>query len=348
MANRDIIVVGSSAGGVEALSRLVAKLSPDLAAAVFVTMHFPAQSISVLPRILSRAGKLPAVHPRDGDPIEYGRIYVAPPDCHLLIYRDSIRLVRGPTENGNRPAIDPMFRSAAVAFGRQVIGVVLTGNLDDGTAGLLAVKRHGGLAVVQNPEDAMFASMPSSAIEHVHTDHVVNLEDMPALLERLVRQPLPETHPAPAIARDDDTRETAYSAFDLDMIETPEQHPGEPSGFGCPDCGGVLWRIRDGDLIRYRCRVGHGWTGEALVERQAASLDAALWTALRALEESVALNNQLASRFEKRGATNMASRYRDNARVALERADVIRTTIIASGQGHAVPASEPLTRAGGG
>ena len=331
MTYRDILVVGTSAGGVETLSRLVSKLSPDLPAAMFITMHFPAQGISVLPRILSRAGPLSALHPEDEDPIEYGRIYVAPPDRHLLIYREGMRLVRGPTENGNRPAIDPMFRSAAVAFGRQVIGVVLTGNLDDGTAGLLAIKRRNGLAVIQSPEDAMFPSMPASAMQNARADHVVPIDEMAALLERLVREPIPDAVPVRAFARDEDSRENAYSAFDLDMIENPEQHPGEPSTFGCPDCGGTLWRIRDGDLIRYRCRVGHGWTGEALIERQEASLDTALWTALRALEESVTLNNQLAGRFEKRGVAKMASRYRDNARLALERADVIRDVIM-SGQ----------------
>jgi two-component system chemotaxis response regulator CheB len=325
MSTRDIIVVGASAGGVEAMSRLVAGLPADFPAAVFVTLHFPSGGISVLPRILSRAGKLPAVHPEDGDAIEYGRIYVAPPDRHLLINRTGIRLVRGPTENGNRPAIDPMFRSAAVSFGPQVIGVVLTGNLDDGTAGLLAIKRAGGIAVVQDPDDAMFSSMPSSALQHVAADHVTSLDDLSELLSRLVEEPIPDI---PKRQVKTDVRENAYSAFDLAMIENPQEHPGQPSSFGCPDCGGVLWQLQDGEMTRFRCRVGHGWTSDALIERQQSNLDAALWTALRALEENVALANQMASRFEKRGAVRIAKKYRDDARLTLERADVIRNVIM--------------------
>src|SRR4051812_13953252 len=161
MAKKDIIVIGASAGGVEALSRLVHSLPADLPAAVFVTVHFPRTSQSVLPRILSRAGSLPAVHPKDGEPIRRGTIYVAPPDQHLLLVNGAVRLVRGPTENGNRPAIDPMFRSAAVAYGDRVIGVVLSGNLDDGTAGLMSITRRGGVGVAQDPEDALFSSMPA-------------------------------------------------------------------------------------------------------------------------------------------------------------------------------------------
>lgn len=343
MATRDIIVVGASAGGVEALSKLVAGIPRDFPAAIFVTLHFPTGGISVLPRILSRAGVLPATHPEDGDPIEYGRLYVAPPDRHLLLYRDGIRLIRGPTENSNRPAIDPMFRSAAVAFGHQVIGVVLTGNLDDGTAGLLAIKRAGGIAVVQNPDDAMFASMPSSAMQHLSVDHVADLDDMATLLSRLVDEPVAD---ATKHREKTDVRENAYSAFDLGMIETPQEHPGQPSSFGCPDCGGVLWQLQDGDMTRFRCRVGHGWTSDALLERQQSNLDAALWTALRALEENVALSNQMAVRFEKRGAARIAKRYRDAARATLARVDVIRNVIM-SGEPAAPgqPVDEELLKA---
>ncbi|MGH7620622.1 MAG: chemotaxis protein CheB, partial [Gemmatimonadaceae bacterium] len=167
MIHRDIIVVGASAGGVEALQRLVAYLPANFGGSMFVTVHFPEHGTSTLPRILTRAGPLTAIHPVNGEPIIPGRIYVARPDFHLLLGPTGIRLVRGPRENGNRPAVDPMFRSAAVAFGRRVIGVVLTGNLDDGTSGLAAIKRRGGLAIAQDPSDALFPSMPHSAIEHV-------------------------------------------------------------------------------------------------------------------------------------------------------------------------------------
>jgi two-component system, chemotaxis family, protein-glutamate methylesterase/glutaminase len=192
---RDIVVIGTSAGGVEALQILVRTLPPKLPAAVFVTIHFPEHGTSVLPRILSRAGSIPAMHAEDRDPIVHGRIYIAPPDHHLLLTPRGVRVVRGPKEKGNRPAIDPMFRSAAVAFGPRVIGVVLTGNLDDGTAGLKSIKRRGGLAVVQDPEEALFAPMPSSAIENVAVDRVVRLTDFGRTIQELMREPIPDLDP---------------------------------------------------------------------------------------------------------------------------------------------------------
>lgn len=193
--HRNVIVIGASAGGVEVLTQLVGTLPSSLDAAVFVTLHFPAHGTSVLPRLLSRAGPLETVHPADDAPVRPGRIYVAPPDHHMLVFRDRVRLVRGPPENGNRPALDPMFRSAALAHGSRVVGVVLTGNLDDGTSGLMAVKRRGGIAVVQDPTDAMFPSMPASALEHVRVDHVVSIGSLGPLLAWLVGEPRSDESP---------------------------------------------------------------------------------------------------------------------------------------------------------
>src|SRR5262245_4337312 len=240
MANRtrDILVIGTSAGGVEALQTIVKTLPPKLPAAVFVTLHFPEHGTSVLPRILSRAGPLPAMHASDKDPIVHGRIYIAPPDHHLLLTTRGIRIVRGPKDNGNRPAIDPMFRSAAVAFGPRVIGVVLTGNLDDGTAGLRSIKRRGGLAVVQDPEEALFASMPNSAIENVEVDRVVRLSHFGRMLQELIQEPIPDLEPP---VSQGDAMENEYAAGDLDAMDQPEKHPGTVSPYSCPDCGGVLW-----------------------------------------------------------------------------------------------------------
>jgi two-component system, chemotaxis family, protein-glutamate methylesterase/glutaminase len=326
MATRDIVVIGASAGGVEAVSRIVSKLPADLPASIFVTIHFPPQGISVLPRILERAGVLPVVHAADGEEIRRGRIYIAPPDRHLLLYPDRIRLIRGPTENGNRPAIDPMFRSAAVAYGARVIGVVLTGNLDDGTAGLLAVKRRDGVTLVQNPMDAMFPSMPASAVQHIEPDEILKLDEIAAAIVRYTAGEVPGGVETPAA--EDDVRENGYSAFEMAMIENPDEHPGHPSGFGCPDCGGALWQIHDGDLVRFRCRVGHAWTSDGLIDRQDAALEAALWSALRALEESVALSDQMSQRFDKRGQPSLASRYRDAAALGSQRAEVIREVLM--------------------
>lgn len=325
MPPRHIIVIGASAGGVEALTTLVGGLTRDIPAAVFVTVHFPAAGSSALPRILDRAGVLPAVHAEDRQHIEDGTIYVAPPDHHLLIFGDVIRLYRGPRENGNRPAVDPMFRSAALAYGPRVIGVVLSGNLDDGTSGLLAIKRRGGIAVVQDPDEAMFSSMPQSAIDHVKIDYVVKLEQMGTLLAELADRPtLVEEH----TVSDDARKETEYSEIDLARIEDVGSHPGDLAPFGCPDCGGTLWELREGNLVRFRCRVGHAWTSEALLASQAETLDAALWTALRALEESASLSRQLAERARSRGNDRLAERMGDNAVVAERRAETIRAVLL--------------------
>ena len=215
MPNRDIVVIGASAGGIEALQQLLRPLRADFPASIFVTVHFPENSTSVLPRILTRAGRIPAIAAADGEPIVPGRIYVAQPNHHLLLEQDCIRLVRGPRENGNRPAIDPMFRSAAIALGPRVIGVVLTGLLDDGTAGLAAIKRAGGVAVVQDPSDAVFPSMPESAIQYVDVDHVVPIRDMARILSTLVDQPL-ETMSLPPTRGD--ITENRLSAGDTDAI----------------------------------------------------------------------------------------------------------------------------------
>jgi two-component system chemotaxis response regulator CheB len=324
MLPRYLIVIGASAGGVEALTDVVRHLPADIDAAVFVTIHFPPTSASALPRILSRAGKLAATHAVDGQSIERGTIYLAPPDNHLLIFRDHVRLYRGPRENGNRPAIDPMFRSAALAYGPRVIGVVLTGSLDDGTSGLLAIKRRGGVAIAQDPEDAMFPSMPQSAIEHVAVDHVVKLKDLPPLLSDLAKQPVIEEE---KVASDPAEKDIEYAEVDLARIEDADDHPGVLAPFGCPDCGGTLWELREGDLVRFRCRVGHAWTSDGLLARQTETLDAALWTALRALEESASLSAQLAERARARGNARLAEKLSDNAKLALRRSRTIRDVL---------------------
>ncbi len=325
-AAHDIVVIGASAGGVEALSQIVQQLPSGFPAAVFVTLHFPANAISVLPSILGRAGNLPVEHASDHQRIVHGRVYVAPPDHHLLLFPGVLRVVRGPKENGNRPAVDPMFRSAAVAYGSRVIGIVLTGNLDDGTAGLLAIKRRGGTTIVQDPADALFPAMPASALEHVDVDHIVNLDELPSLLCQLVVRPTAAGEAGPVTKSEN--QENAYSAMDLRVIESPEEHPGQPSAFSCPDCGGVLWQIDDGDLVRYRCRIGHGWTTDGLANEQIDTLDAALWTALRALEESAALSHQLAQRLERRGNAALVERYLENARTARQRAALVRQVLL--------------------
>lgn len=253
MPGHDIIVIGASAGGVEALMSVVRGLPRDLPAALFVVLHVPPDGESVLPKILSHAGPLPAVHPQDGDAIEHGHIYVAPPDYHLLVERGRVRVIRGPRENRYRPAVDPLFRSAARAYGPRVVGVILSGMLDDGAAGLAAIHARGGIGVAQDPDDALFPGMPTSAMRHDHPTHIVPATEIGPLLTRLAHEPTREVEKA-AVSEALE-KETAIAALDMGAIGDPDK-PGKPSVFGCPECGGVLWEMDEGPLPRYRCRVG--------------------------------------------------------------------------------------------
>ena len=325
MQCRNIVVIGASAGGIEALQRIVRELPADLDASLFVTVHFPEGSASLLPQVLGRKGRLPTSHPADGERIVTRRIYVAPPDYHLLIEHGAMRLVRGARENGHRPAIDPMFRSAAVAFGPRVIGVILSGNLDDGVSGLAAVKRRGGVALVQDPADAAFDSMPRSAIAHTRVDRIATAAELGKVIVEYVQTPVDERELRPMT---DDTREVAYAAVRLDTIESPEEHPGTVSPFSCPDCGGVLWQIREGDIVRFRCRVGHGWTMDALLTEQADQVDDALWAALRALEERASLLWQMSARYRRHGSDALGARFQRQSEQMEARAHLVRDLLV--------------------
>jgi two-component system chemotaxis response regulator CheB len=344
MPGRDIIVIGASAGGVEALMELV-RLPPDLPAAVFVVLHLPAGSMSVLPSILNRAGTLPGVHPQEGQAIQPGRIYVAPPDFHLLVKNGTVRLTRGPRENRNRPAADPLFRTAARAYAARVVGVVLSGALDDGTAGLAAIKSAGGVAVVQDPAEALYPGMPSNARDQVAVDYCLPVAEIARLLARLVREPIPGPNRSHAlILTKEMTREADMSELDPTELQNPER-PGTPSVFGCPDCGGVLWELEEGNLMHFRCRVGHAWSPDSLLAQQVESLETALWTALRALEESVALSRQLADQAERRGYSRASVRFREQQRGAEEHALVIRKVLLSH---NSPPPPESVDEGGNG
>ena len=322
MAGRDIVVIGGSAGSIEAVAELVKGLPQDFPGSVFVVVHFPGSVTSTLPRILSRAGPLPARHAVSGEEIEPGRIYVAPPDCHLYLSDGQTRLTRGPKENGHRPAIDPLFRTAAHSYGPRVVGVVLSGNLNDGTAGLLAVKQHRGIAIAQSLESALYQGMPRSAIEHVEMDHVLAPSEIPLLLTELALEPVqrPEVVLMPDISPDD------QQADDFAIADRHTQ-PGVPSTMTCPECHGTLWEVKDNELVRFRCRVGHAYSDEALLVHQSEQLEAALWTALRSLEEHSALARRLAARANSRGHSHSASSFTEQAMDAEHHASVIRTAL---------------------
>ena len=318
------MVIGTSSGGVEALRRLAGDLPPDLPAALFVVMHVPEWAPSGLPGILSRAGPLKAVHPEDGDRIEKGRIYVAPPDFHLLVERGRVRLARGPKENRYRPAVDTLFRTAALAYGPRVVCVVLSGALNDWTAGLQAVKQRGGVAVVQDPGDALFSGMPDSALEYVGADHCLPMEKIAPLLVRLSGEPAKEegVYPVP----DDMELESRIAGLDPTAIDSDER-PGELSRFTCPECSGPLYEIQSGDLVRFRCRVGHAFTAESMLYDKYDEVEKALYAALNTLEESALMADRLAARSHEHQHGHAATRFERRAEDARQQARIIRQVL---------------------
>lgn len=298
MAQRDMVVIGASAGGIQALTTLVGGLPADFPAAVLVVVHIPPYAVSRLPEILGRAGPLPVAPAQHGEPIAPGRIYVAPPDRHLLVRQGWVELTRGPRENHSRPAIDPLFRTAARAYGPRVIGVVLSGALYDGSMGLLAITTRGGVAVVQDPEEAAFASMPRSALAMVTADHVLPAVGMAPVLSSLIGNSVDGKRDAHMI--DDEERLAAVIAQDF-AAQAEDERAEETTLYTCPDCGGVLWQGREGPELRFRCHVGHAYGPEVLHHQKSEELEAALWTSLRLLKEKATLTRQLANRAQATG-----------------------------------------------
>lgn len=326
-----MIAVGTSAGGVEALIAIVRGLTPNFPATLFIVLHLSADAPSLLPELLNRAGYLPASHPTDGEEIRRGHIYVAPPDHHLLVEQGYMRVVRGPKENRHRPAVDPLFRSLARAYGPRAIGVVLTGALDDGTAGLLAIKRRNGLAVVQDPTDAFYPSMPQSALDHVAVDYTVPIADMAALLKKLSFERVQDVNIGP-VPEDMDT-EVKMAEADM-QVQLEDKQVGTPSAYSCPECGGVLWEIQDGEMIRFRCRIGHAFTLDSMIAEQADALEEALWVALKILQERASVSRHMAEQAHKKGNVILAHRYEERYRDAEQRATLLLNVLR---KGEAVP-----------
>jgi two-component system chemotaxis response regulator CheB len=322
-AGRNIIVVGASAGGVQVLQDLMRGLPEDFPAALFVVVHTSASSPGILPQILDRAGPLHAAHPEDREKYKMGRVYVAPPDFHMLLKDNQILVTRGPKENGFRPAVDALFRTAAISHGPRVVGVVLTGGLDDGTVGLIHIKNEGGIAVAQDPEEAVFPSMPRSAVDNVEVDYVLPVAEMPALLARLATEPLAEG----ATMRRGNGRPDVAEAGKAVLQE--QKSPGPPTPFTCPECGGALWERRDGKISRFQCHVGHSYTSESLLSGKNDELESVLWGALRALEENAELRWRMARRAAKGppGTQYMQHRYEQQAIEAQQRATVLREAL---------------------
>ena len=308
-----VVVVGASAGGVEALIRLVRNLPRSFPAAVVVVLHTPVTATSRLPEILTRSGPVPAEHAQARQRLAPGRILIAPPDRHVVIRDGDIVTVEGPRENGVRPAIDPLFRSAARIYGPRAVGIVLSGTLDDGTAGMAAIKAAGGLTIAQDPLDAICSGMPASAIGAGAVDRILVADEIgPALAELL-------DGPEGSVGR----RETD--------VPTPRDGPrvrSKPTDLVCPECGGVLRAFDEHGIERFHCRVGHDYSPVALAEAYDARLEAALWQAIRTLEESASVSRRLADSARSRGATATAARFDARERDAAERADVVRSAIL--------------------
>jgi two-component system chemotaxis response regulator CheB len=305
---RDIVVIGASAGGVDALSELVAGLPPDLPAAVFIVLHIAAGFPSRLPDVLARRGRLLATHPVHGEKIVPGRIYVAPADNQMMLRPGCVHVVRGPKENGHRPAVDALFRTAAKTYGPRVVGVVLTGYLDCGTAGLLSIKARGGVSIVQDPRDAAVPDMPQSAIAHVTVDHVTPLRGIPDLIARLVQEPAgswPATLP-PGLA------------------ELEGDELGVAAELVCPLCQGKITGSELNGFQMFRCHVGHAFSLASVAAEQADSVERALWAAVRALDEAAALTQRCAAR----ASGDLAQRYDEKARLQAENAQVIRGILL--------------------
>lgn len=315
----DLIVIGSSSGGIETLRVLLGNLAKDLQASLLIVQHRMAHgNHGDLAKILGRKSPLPVREVADNESIEIGHVYIAPSDRHLLVEEGHTLLVWGPKENFVRPAIDVLFRSAAVSYGSRVIGVVLTGDMDDGSEGLRAIKRCGGIAVVQDPADALFSAMPANAKERGPADHVVGISDMATLLAELVKQPAP---PIPSIPGDL-RAEVRMIRNPYDILETMEQPRWTP--YTCPECGGVLRQMPDADPPRFRCHVGHAFTEQSLLTDQSAATERALWAAIRALEERAALLRKMASYSREQSRDKSAAEYESQSAESAAYAEHIR------------------------
>jgi two-component system, chemotaxis family, protein-glutamate methylesterase/glutaminase len=318
---KDIIVVGASVGGIEALRAIAGGLPKEFPASVFVVLHTSPEAPGILAEIINRAGALPAAYAADEERIQPGRIYVAPPARHLIIEPNRLRLTRGPKENRFRPAVDPLFRSAAQVYGPRVIGVILTGYLDDGTAGLWAVKQLGGTAIVQDPREALAPSMPASAFRQVRVDYCLPIAEIAPLLVSLTATPLDEEgeYEVPEemeievrIAKED-------TALDAGVLKL-----GEPSNYACPECHGVLLQLKEEKRIRFRCHTGHAYSVDSLLAEITEGVEDSLWNAIRSVEESVLLLRHMAEHLPEDDSDETAEKFLARALEAQRRADLVR------------------------
>jgi two-component system chemotaxis response regulator CheB len=322
---KDMIVIGASAGGIEALKILFRALPADLAASLFVVVHISPEAPGLLAQILNNSGPIHATAVKSSERIERGKVYVACPDHHLIVEPGVARATKGPKENRFRPAVDPLFRSAAQTYGPRVIGVVLTGALDDGAAGLWAVKQLGGTAVVQDPADALVPSMPHNALQRVEVDHCVPVSDLAPLLVRLVKEPGADRG---------EIKVPKHIGIEVDIAKA--DHPmeagvlelGEASNFACPECHGVLLEVKEGGRMRFRCHTGHAYSPESLMAEMNEAVEDALWNAVRSVQESAMLMAHLAEHAASEHGAAAAEVFRVSAEKTRARAELVRQAVL--------------------
>jgi two-component system chemotaxis response regulator CheB len=317
--------MGASTGGFEAFKKIIQDLPPDIDASIFIVWHISPNIRGILPDVLNKVNTIYAAHAYDKETIEPNRIYVAPPDHHLLIEDGLVRVTRGPKENRFRPAVDPLFRSAAYAYGQRVIGVVLSGGLDDGTAGLWRIKYSGGIAVVQDPADAEVPSMPENAQREVAIDHCVPVSEMAALLARLSKEEITEKTED---MKDEKTKTEIAIAAEENALRKGAVNLGEPSSFACPECHGVLAKILDGSLVRYRCHTGHAYSADTLMAAITEKIEDSLYSAIRGMDESILLLNHIGDHYAEANDPKLAGAYFKKAKEAEERSLLVRKAVL--------------------
>jgi two-component system, chemotaxis family, protein-glutamate methylesterase/glutaminase len=314
----DIVVIGASAGGLTALQEFIAALPADLSAAFFVVLHMPAGWKTHIPELLTEPGKLAVKLAEDGAPVRAGTLLLAPPDHHLILKDGYVKVTHGPRENFWRPSIDVLFRSAAVAYGPRVIGIIMSGLLDDGTAGLVAIKRCGGTALVQNPEEALNSDMPRSALRNVADAQVLSTTELAATVAKLALEPAGAARSIPA-----DLLQEARIAEEANLPDLEVEQRGELTSNICPECGGPLRKQQD-DPLMFRCRTGHAFSIRALLHGTAAEIEQSLWTAVRLFQQRCNLARELAEKEQARGRQHGAETYRARASEAAAHATALR------------------------
>jgi two-component system chemotaxis response regulator CheB len=326
MQPRNVVVIGASGGGIEALRQVIGGLPEDFPAPVCVVLHTSPQSPGILDQILSRVGTLEATTAIGGERLRPGHVYVAPPDFHLIVEPGVLRISKGPRENRFRPAIDPLFRSAAQVYGPAAIGVVLTGSLDDGTAGLWAVKQLGGTAIVQDPRDALYPSMPQNAINHVNVDYITPLADVAPLLVSLTSAGQTEIAHTASVPEQVDVE--VKIAMEQNPIDVGLERLGEPSIFACPECHGVLLQLKEGLRIRFRCHTGHAYSVASLFAAIEEGIEDSMWNAIRALEEGQLLMSRMVEHLSTSHGGIDTQHLVERSAEAKRQADALRRVIM--------------------